>query len=316
MHDAAWSGYGSAAYHRQVAADSGGQPRKGTYVDDQPDSDPVRALAAAERDDLLDYRGYTSGDRYEVDIAGETRTLAAADVVPTVERLRLIQRLADEGLPVAICTVRYDMSRYVMEVNRQVYEIPSEDLVHWLGGYEAGLAGAGGPHAGTDRLDAIRQLLTDPGRDDACRLVILGLMHGQDVTVSTGQLAERTGRTKKAIVDALKFGRAGAGLTDDMAVRMLAAFGRHWPVTERGYQMPSRTYLARMPGIARLWLILEAAGAGLLHYLSDPDPNVARWLREYQLSVGAHTYTVPAAGVAAWLDGLRAGVQQVIGGKA
>lgn len=284
---------------------------------EQPDSDPVRTLIAAERDGLLAYRGYSSGDRYEVEIAGEARTLPLAEVGPTVERLRLVQRLADEGHPVAIVTTRDDMSRYVMKVEGEVKEIPSGELLPWLGGYEAGLLRAGADHAGVDQLAVIRDLLTKPGRDDQCRLVILGLMHGQEETTSTGQLAEKTGRTKKAIVDALKFGTV---LTTDMAERMIAAFGRPWEVTAGGYEVPAgytgwKPDPPRMPGIARLLLIVDAADAGRVRYVDEPDPNKARWLRSYQLSVGVHTYAVPAEGLASWLSGLSAGAQQVTGGQ-
>lgn len=280
-------------------------------MDDQVDSDPVRALIAAERDGLLGYHGYVSGDQYEVEIAGEARIVPAADVIATVERLRRVRRLADEGHPVGICTTRNDLSRYVMDVGAEgVVEIGAGELLDWLGGYEAGRLRAGADHAGVDQFTAIRALLTDPGRDDRCRLVILGFMHGEHMQTSTGQLAEQIGRTKKAVVDALKF---GGPLTTDMAERMIVAFGgRQWVVTARGYEVPGagrgnwQPAAPVMPGIRRLRAILDAVDAGRVRYVGEPDPNKARWLRDYQLSVGAHTYTIPAEGLVPWLSGLEA----------
>lgn len=272
------------------------------------DRDPVRALMAAERDGLLSYLGYSAGDRYEVVLAEETREVPLAEVAPTVERLRAVAQLAAEGVDARLVSVTD--GTYVLEVAGRRRELPVGDVVYWCGGFAAASRAQGQEHTGEDQLGEIRRVLQRPSLSDQCRMVILGLMRGGKAAVSTTELASRVGRTKKNVVDALAFGN---NLDMALADRMIAAFGLRWLVTAVGPEVfdgaeggtPVKQ-LPKMPGIARLELIVAAADQGWVRYVDDPSPNKARWLLRFELAVGERSYTVDADGLAAWLGGVAA----------
>lgn len=269
--------------------------------------DPVRALMAAERDGLLTYIGYSGEGRYEVAIADGEQELPAAEVSPTVDRLRAIARMAAEGIDARLVSVTD--GTYVLEIDERCRELPAGQVVDWCGGYVAAHHGQGQEHAGEDHLSEIRPVLQTPSVIDQCRLVILGLMQGGDVKMSREELAEKVNSSKKTVIEALSFGR---GLDPDLADRMIAVFGLRWRVSAVGPEAvePAEggkvTELPRMPGIERLERIIAAADEGWVRYVDEPSPNQARWARRYELAVGDRSYTVDAEGLAAWLDGVAA----------
>lgn len=269
--------------------------------------DPVRALIAAERDGLLTYIGYSGEGRYEVALADGDQELPAAEVAPTVDRLRAIARMAAEGVDASLVSVTD--GAYVLEIDQRRRELPAGQVVDWCAGYVAAHHGQGKEHAGEDHLSEIRPVLQTPSVIDQCRLVILGLMQGGEVKMSREELAEKVGSSKKTVIEALSFGR---GLDPDLADRMIAVFGLRWVVSAVGPEAvePAEgrkaTELPRMPGIARLERIIAAADQGWVRYVDEPSPNQARWARRYELVVGDRSYTVDADGLAAWLDGVAA----------
>lgn len=270
--------------------------------------DPIRALLAAERDGLLGYVGYSAGDRYEVVLADETRELPLADVVPTVERLRAVRQLATDGIAARLVSV--NDSTYVLDVDGRRRELPAGDVPAWCSGYAAACHGQGQEHAGEDHLGDIRSVLRSPSLSDQCRIAILGLMHGGQVTVSTPELAAKVGRTKKNVIEALAFGN---NLDMQLADRMIEAFGLRWRVSAVGGEVfesadggATVEQLPRMPGIARLERIIAAADQGLVRYVGEPSPNKARWTKRFELAVGDRMHTVEASGLDAWLDGVAA----------
>jgi hypothetical protein len=165
-----------------------------------------------------------------------------------------------------------------------------------------------------DRLEDIAAVLDHPSRDDQCRMVILGLMHGVDgQRMSTDVLAKRVGKAKKTVVDALGF---GPYLGSDTAEKMIAAFGMRWSLTSPGGAVEMAdggglsVPLPEMPGLVALRRILVAARAGWLAYVDEPSLNKARWKPErdrwYRLTVGRGCYSVAAESMHVWLDGLAA----------
>lgn len=274
------------------------------------ETDPVRALMGAERDGLLTYRGYTSGDRYEVEIAGATRVVPLADVMPTVERLRAVARLAADGVDARLVLLAED-GTHGLEVDGNRWQIPADQVLEWCAGYTAAMRGQGEEHVGPDHLGKIRDVLRNPSISDQCRVVILGLMYGRDVETTMDELAVKVGRSKKTVIEALTFGK---GLAPDLADLMIAAFGLRWSVRaddremicERSDGGEPAGQLPQMPGVARLCRIVAAADQGWVRYEDEPSPNRARWARRYELAVGQRSYTVPAAGLEPWLDGVRA----------
>lgn len=282
------------------------------------DADPVKALLGADRDGLLTYHGFVSGGRYEVEIAGRRMELPAAEVGGTVERLRAVASLKAVGVDVALLSVG-DNGVHVLEVDDRagLVKLPVGEVVDWCAGFAAAAAAEGQEHVGVDRGGELAALFENPSRDDQCRMVILGLMHGGPERVSAEDLVARIGAlpgverppAKKTVVDALGFGQYFAS---DLAERMIAAFGLRWSVTagpgtcERaeGGSLPEPP--PEMPGLARLQRIMAAAGNGWLRYVDEPSPNKARWLRRCQVTVGSQGYVVDADRLDAWLDGLAA----------
>lgn len=272
------------------------------------DRDPVRAMLAAERDGLLTYLGYSAGDRYEVVLAGETRELPLAEVAPTVERLRAVAQLAAEGVDAQLVSAD---GTYVVEVAGHRRELPAGEVVDWCSGYAAASRARGQEHTGDDRLGEIRSVLEAPSLSDQCRMVILGLMHGGDVTVSTPELARKVDRSKKTVIEALTFGKNSLDM--ELADRMIEAFELRWLVSAVGPEVFEAAELGRpvehlpqMPGIERLERIMAAADLGWVRYVDEPSPNKARWARRFELAVGGRSYTVDADGLQAWLDGVAA----------
>lgn len=276
------------------------------------DFDPVSALMGADRDGLLTYHGFASGGLYEVDLVGQRRMLPTGEVVDTVERLRALQRVRETGVEVALVELRDDGVHFV-NVGDVWVELPAGRVVDWCAGFVAAHAGEGQDHAGEDQLDQIAGVLERPGRDDQCRMVILGLMHGgpEEKRMSALDLSVRISKAKKTVVDALAFGNS---MASDLAEKMIEAFGLRWSVTAHGYTRidgdgPVEP-LPQMPGMVALRRILAASLAGWLQYVDEPAVNKARWKTErdrwYRLTVGQQAYTIGTDSLDAWLDGLEA----------
>lgn len=282
------------------------------------DANPARALLGADRDGLLTYHGFVSGGSYEVDVVGQRRVVAAADVPAVVERLRAVRRLRDAGVDVRLAGLREDGTHTVQFGDRgEMVALPADRVVDWCEGYLAAHRGEGQVHVGEDQIGKIAALLDDPSRDDQCRMVILGLMKGGPQEVSADRLIEMIRAlddgarppARKTVIDALAF---GGYLASDMAERMIAAFGMRWCVSAAsGPCEPAEggklaAPLPEMPGLVALRRIADASRAGWLRYVDEPAPNKARWNRRYQLTVGGEGYVVSAEGLHAWLDGVAA----------
>lgn len=280
------------------------------------DNDPAQALLAAQADGLLVYRGFVSGNRYEVEAGGRHWTMSAADALLTVSRLRLLHRLADGGADLELGEIRDD-GAYAILLAGSILVLPEPEVIHWGQGFMAGQAGDGQRHAGRDSSGAIADLLDRPSRDDQCRMVILGLMHGNPGReIGSEELADMMGQlpgverapVKKTIVGALGFGNY---MSSEVAEQMIAAFGLRWSVTagggpcENAKGEPSGP-LPEMPGLVRLRALVTASRQGWLRYLDQASPNKARWLDAYRISVGEQEYIVNAAALLPWLSGLRA----------
>lgn len=299
------------------------------------DADPVSLLKAAERDGLLRYHGFRAGGWYEVDVVGQRRELPRGEVAGVVARLRAVDEMAAPVGGALLREVLDDGTHVVQfEGGARVERLPADRVVDWCAGYVAARNGVGQQHVGgyirevadgdsdddrwapcepdepgaVDRITLIAELFEQSGRDDQCRMVILGLMHGRPKRTSTEELAERTGKAKKTVVEALSFGNY---LSSELAEQMIQAFGMRWLVGVAGAPAPAsggapEIDLPEMPGLARLRRIVEAYRLGWLRYLDKPSPNQARWNRKYRLSVGSQTYEVTDVGLDTWLDGMRA----------
>lgn len=282
------------------------------------DADPVKALLGAGRDGLLAYHGFVSGGRYEVEIAGRRMELPAAEVGGTVERLRAIASLNAAGARVELVAV-FDDGVYSLQVAGRsgTVDLPAGAVVDWCAGFAAAAVAKGQEHVGEDRSAVMTALFECPSMYDQCRMVILGLMHGGPVRVSTEDLVDRIGAlpgverppAKKTVVDALGFGNHFA---PELAERMILAFGLRWSVTagpgtcERAEGGALTEPVPEMPGLSRLQRIMAAAGNGWLRYVDEPSPNKARWLKRYQMTLGSWGYVIDAGRVDAWLDGVAA----------
>lgn len=272
------------------------------------DADPVRALKGAARDGLLTYHGSVSGGRFEVEVAGRPLELPRAEVTATVERLRAVADLAQAGVDAELVEL-LDDGTHVVRVAGQLVRLAPQRVVDWCAGYAAGQLGDGLEHDGEDRISEIAKVLNSPSRDDQCRIVILGLMHGRPVQTSRQDLADRVGKAKKTVVEALTFGNY---LSSELAEKLIAAFGLRWSVSagagrcERAEGGEPLDPMPEMPGLVRLRRISDAVQAGWLRYVDEPSPNRARRLRRYRLTVGPHAYVVTDTSLDAWLDGLAA----------
>lgn len=285
------------------------------------DGDPVRTLLGAERDGLLSYGGFVSGGEgggYEVTLAGRLRVLPAGEVAETVGRLRAVAALAAVGVNAELGELRAD-GTHVLHIEGGRVELPAGQVLDWCSGFLAAQVGQGqGWDAGDDRIGEIAAVFEHPSLNDQIRMVILGLMHGQDENrVSADQLRELIGElpgvdkapAKKTVVDALGF---GGYLGSDLAENMIAAFGLRWLVTagsgtcERAEGGPLAEPLPEMPALVALRRIVAAVRAGWLRYDDEPSLNKARWLRRYHLRVGEQQVIVGVEGLHAWLDGVAA----------
>jgi hypothetical protein len=279
------------------------------------ENDPAQALLSAQADGLLNYHGFVSGNRYEVDAHGRHWTMPAADALLTVARLRAVEQLSRSGALVQLREIRND-GAYVIGSTQGDVILPEQDVIHWCAGYLAAQNGNGQSHTGTDTIGEIADLIETPNLDDQCRMVILGLMYGGPELVTAEKLAERIGslpgvtRTpvKKTIVSAIAFGK---GLSADMREVMIRAFGLRWSVSavggpcENAEGKPTGS-LPEMPGLARLRELVAASRDRRIRYLDRPEPNRARWLQEYKLAVGKQQYVVTAEALMPWLDGVEA----------
>lgn len=63
--------------------------------------------------------------------------------------------------------------------------------------------------------------------------------------------------------------------------------------------------LPEMPGLVRLRALAAAARKGWLRYLDKESPTDARRLRDYRVSVGEQTMTIPGEALLPWLRGLQ-----------
>lgn len=279
------------------------------------ENDPALALLAAQAEGLLTYRGFVSGNRYEVEAGDRHWTMSAAEALLTVERLRLLARLRKAGALLELAVIRPD-GAYEILTSGDLLVLPEQEVIHWCKGFLAGHDGNGQPHAGRDMLGRIAALFENPSRDDQCRMVILGLMYGGREKIGTTDLARMIGElpgvdrtpVKKTVGGALGFGKK---LSSDLAERMIEAFGLRWSVTA-GHGPCSNAngkpagVLPQMPGLVRLRELVDVAQRGWLRYLGKESPNDARWLREYPVSVGQQQYTIAAEALLPWLRGLRA----------
>lgn len=261
------------------------------------------ALMSAEQDGLLEYRGYSQGDQYEVVFAGETRLLPSGEVRAAVERLRAVAEAGGQVVEVA------GDGAHVVDLGGRRRRLPVDQVVDWGAGFVAAAEGEGHRHAGPDQLGEIRKLLAHPSLADQCRMVLLGLMESRSPVMTRQELADRVApvKTKKTVVEALTFGK---GLSMELADSMIAVFGMRWVVgaaevraAEDGRPVSD---LPQAPGMVRLARIVDADARGWLRYVDEPAPNKARRSRRYQLAVGSREYTVQAGELSAWLDGLAA----------
>ena len=289
-------------------------------------NDPVVVLRTAERDGLLTYRGFDATSGFEVELAGRVMSLPQRSAVASVRRLRTIEQLRQAGGTLSVVELRDD-DTWVLESAGIQWTVAGPEFEDWVRGFQAGLAGNGQRHVGDDQIGEIEDLLLRPSLKDQCRMVLLGLMHGGEETVSSEQLREKIGQlpgvdkkpTKKTVVDSLGF---GAFLADDLCENMIATFGLRWSVTAAGLVWwrsaggpAAQGELPEMPALVRLRMIVAASREGWLRYVDQPSPNRARWRPSYDLVVGSQQHTVSVASLRSWLAGLAAyhGVAHVPG---
>jgi hypothetical protein len=280
------------------------------------ESDPIKALLRAQRDDLLRYHGFVAGDRYEIEVAGREWDIPAAEVGDLVQRLRAIASLSAAGADARLKHVG-QAGTFTVEVAGRVVELPGELVVDWCEGYVAAASAVGQEHAGDDNTGELGELFDNPSLDDQCRMVVLGLMHRADGDrMSMTKLAQMIGAlpdvpkppAKKTVVDALGF---GAYLGSELAERMIRAFGLRWAVSAGAapcatVEGEAAEALPEMPGLARLRRLVHATRAGWLRYVGVASPNQARWSRRYAVTVGQQGYVIDAGRLDAWLDGVEA----------
>jgi hypothetical protein len=281
----------------------------------------LRLIRTAADDGLLTYVGFSNAG-FQVMVAGREVVLPEAAARETVRRLRLIDEV-QRRIPVGLVELGDD-GTFVLSAGGFRRSVAGADLRDWLRGYEAAFDAVGQKHDGVDQLGEIEQVLRNPGRDDQCRMVLLGLMAVNGVSADT--LRARLGGpdpddpsksikppTKKTVVDALGFGNP---LSSVLADRMIAALGYRWAVSSSGAVRAGSgepVEQPEMPGVTRLRMLLGAYTAGWLRYVGTPSVNWARRSRTYDVMVGRQEHTVSRASLPAWLAGVAAfhGVAEV-----
>src|SRR5574343_425665 len=86
-----------------------------------------------------------------------------------------------------------------------------DEVTGWLHGQRIGAATASiRPDRRRSRreLEPLRSVLVAPSLADACRTAILAAM--SEAGIGVVEMADRSGRTRKAVSDALRYGRSGA----------------------------------------------------------------------------------------------------------
>lgn len=161
---------------------------------------------------------------------------------------------------------------------------------------------------GRPRLpDEVRHLLVNPGLGDQMRLAILTAMDAAGIGVT--QLAQRTGRDRGGIRDALTMGRTG-NLSTKTAEILMAGAGGSWRVS---YAPPAGPVdgipPAAGPEPVFLRRVRAAATADHDRIVSWRDPVAVRHVRHpravFTLERARATHRVMAPVLEAWLTGLR-----------
>lgn len=272
--------------------------------------DPAQVLVLAERDGLLTYHGYMDDGGFEVELVGQALVLRPDAVGSFVAGIRAVRELAGSGVAVRIAGLDPDVAGFVLEVDGRRVSVPRDQVADWCAGFSAARAGGRAPeHVGEDHVGQLVELFMRPSRDDQCRMVILGLMHGrgEDQRVSNEQLAEMVGRSKKTVVDAMMFGKY---LASALAEDMIRAFGWRWSITDGGAEPLDEARAGeappQMPELVRLRRIVDASLAGWVRYVDVESPNWARWSKAYRLVIGDRVHVVAGGELLGWLAGVEA----------
>ncbi|MEU8023724.1 winged helix-turn-helix domain-containing protein [Micromonospora haikouensis] len=171
---------------------------------------------------------------------------------------------------------------------RRVY--PPAGMAAWHRGFTAGrhhqpAALAAIPHG--PAYAGVVELLTAPDLADQCRIAIRAAQDAAGLT--TAELADRSGLTRKTVSDALKFGRPQT-LSLTRAQQLMAGTGRTWHVTyvdpeHAGPAAPDLTAPTRREpaALTRLRMLAVAADRGLLRWVDDLDTTKAT--KAYRLAV-------------------------------
>lgn len=276
------------------------------------------ALAAADRDGLLENHGYVRDNHYEFVVLGRRWVLSAEQAGALVHALRALKDLGRADPRVTLTGITEDGAYQVRVGDGQALVATAEDVPFWCAGYRAAMdaaraaAEAGLPsveHVGEDHIAQIAELFDQPSLDDQSRFRILGLMYGRgrENKVTADKLADMVGRAEKTVVTALTFGAFfSSALRDDM----VKVFGFRWSLTGGGLEnadgSPLSGPLPEMPQLAGLRRILAASRRGWLRYVDNPHPSKARWRTRFKLAVGQKVHVVLVPELLAWLDGLEA----------
>lgn len=293
-------------------------------MDDLVPTDPVEALMAAHRDNLLVYHGFVAGGFYEVESGGRRWTLTGPDVLAQVGRLRAIERISEIGGAARVTEILED-GTHVFRIGRRQVELPAAEVVPWYRGFSAAHEGNGQQHTGADNIAEIQDVFEhepvpgqrarrQPSLANRRRMVLLGLMYGGEREIGSERLAGMIADTdqpipaKKTVLNAINFSR---GLSDAVADRLIAPFGLRWQGPDSADVVqadgsPVDGPLPEMASLAFLRGVVQASKQRLLRYNGKPSINEVRWATRFALSVGRQQYVVAVADGPVWLDGLSA----------